>query len=60
MDPGELADLNDAVVEDIDHEKEDAKQDDYMEPMDSHIYNPENWPELYATLEPNTTSSDGL
>eukprot|EP00973_Karenia_brevis_P004443 609659-Karenia_brevis.AAC.1 len=32
MDPGELADLNDAVGEDIDDEQEDAKQDDYMEP----------------------------
>eukprot|EP00973_Karenia_brevis_P082202 11396201-Karenia_brevis.AAC.1 len=32
MDPGELADLNDAVGEDIDDEKEDAEQDDYMEP----------------------------
>eukprot|EP00973_Karenia_brevis_P025612 3533409-Karenia_brevis.AAC.1 len=35
MDPGELADFNDAVGEDIEDEKEDAKQDDYMEPTNS-------------------------
>eukprot|EP00973_Karenia_brevis_P029645 4089797-Karenia_brevis.AAC.1 len=34
-DPGELADLNDALGEDIEDEKEDAKQDDYLEPTES-------------------------
>eukprot|EP00973_Karenia_brevis_P052204 7254341-Karenia_brevis.AAC.1 len=60
---GERADLNDAVGEDIDDKKEDAKQDDYMESTNLQkrellkIHRnlghpqPESWPELCATFD---------